>query len=574
MLNEPRWQIRIALWLFTVLALIRIVAGDFANSQAYDEPAHVAPGVEWMERGTYLIDALHPPLARIAIGLPLYVVGVRFSQIPPKANATPESLFAIGNDLLAGDGHYLRNLVVARCGMLPFFLAGIVLIFWWARKEWGPLAAVLAAVIFTTLPVILTFAGLAYTDLPAAITQLGIILAFAVWLDRGSAGTTVTLGLVACLACLSKFTTLLFFPAAACGILFLWLIAGRRGSQFSGDVLRWAGHALVATMICALVVWAGYRFSYRPVIEGLELSRQSLPTFQHLPVPARQLARAVVARDLRVPAPELAMGIAESNVKTQAPSPTYVLGSVHPTGTWYFFPLGLFFKNPIPFVALALVGVFASSRAGPTWTARVPAVAATFVLIASMFVRYDAGQRHVLVLYPLLAILAGIGGAYLWESRKKWQRTLLLVLLVWLGNESARAGLGPMGYFNEFALPDPSRILVSGCDLDCGQDAYRLANQLRERHVASVHLALWTSVDLRQIGLPRYDLLEAGKPVTGWVAIGMRSLRLGDVGHESHSVDAFSWLEAYKPVAYAGTTIRIYCIPDQTRGVSNVCPTH
>jgi hypothetical protein len=161
-----------------------------------------------------------------------------------------------------------------------------------------------------------------------------------------------------------------------------------------------------------------------------------------------------------------------------------------------------------------------------------------------------------------------------WESRKKWQRTLLLVLLVWLGNESARAGLGPMGYFNEFALPDPSRILVSGCDLDCGQDAYRLANQLRERHVASVHLALWTSVDLRQIGLPRYDLLEAGKPVTGWVAIGMRSLRLGDVGHESHSVDAFSWLEAYKPVAYAGTTIRIYCIPDQTRGVSNVCPTH
>jgi hypothetical protein len=40
------------------------------------------------------------------------------------------------------------------------------MVFLWTRREFGDFAAVMAAGLFTTLPIVLAFSGLAYTDLP------------------------------------------------------------------------------------------------------------------------------------------------------------------------------------------------------------------------------------------------------------------------------------------------------------------------------------------------------------------------------------------------------------------------
>ena len=128
-----------------------------------------------------------------------------------------------------------------------------------------------------------------------------------------------------------------------------------------------------------------------------------------------------------------------------------------------------------------------------------------------------------------------------------------------------------MAYFNEFAGSDPSRVLLTGCDLDCGQDVFRLAQELRKRQVTNVHLALWTSANLNQMGLPHFDVLEPAKPVTGWVAVGVRSLRLGEIEHETYPPGSLAWLDAYHPAGHAGATIFIYCIPDLKAAESNLC---
>jgi Dolichyl-phosphate-mannose-protein mannosyltransferase len=573
----PRIKIQIAALILTLFAVVRIVAGYFQNSQAFDEPSHVAAGMEWLDRGTYLIDPLHPPLARIAIAAPLYLAGLRSPQIPPPPGGGRVSYFEIGNRVLYDSGHYLRNLSLARLGILPFFLMGACVVFCWARREFGATAGLLALAMFTTLPGILTFAGLAYTDFPAAVTQLALIFAFTCWLDHTSWAATVRLGLVAGLAVLTKFTTFVFFPAAAFGIFVVWAIERREGAFFTRQRFRWLAQVPLALLICALTVWAGYRFSLKPVIEGLQLYRQSLPTFQHLPGPVRNVARELVARDVRIPAPELAMGVAESYVLTHSATGAYILGRQREGGTWYFFPVGFFFKNPLPFLVLALLGILVTFRARPQWTARAPAAAVLSIVVASMFLRYNAGQRHVLVIYPLFAILAGAAGARLWESRRTWQRVLLIVLLLWQGIESARAGSEPMAYFNELAGRDPSRVLVTGCDLDCGQDVFRLARELRKKHVETIQLALWTSSEIEEMGLPKVEILQPGKLVRGWVAVGVRSLRLGDVQHQTYPPGSFSWLDAYQPVGHAGATILIYCIPgsdipgSESR-VMDVCP--
>src|SRR5215813_3840677 len=43
------------------LAVARIVSTYPNVSETFDEPAHISSGMEWLDRGTYTYDLLHPP---------------------------------------------------------------------------------------------------------------------------------------------------------------------------------------------------------------------------------------------------------------------------------------------------------------------------------------------------------------------------------------------------------------------------------------------------------------------------------------------------------------------------------
>src|SRR5258708_20006680 len=54
-----------AVALFLVLVAVgRIVSTYHAFSQAYDEPAHIACGMEWLDKGTFTLEPQPPPLPR------------------------------------------------------------------------------------------------------------------------------------------------------------------------------------------------------------------------------------------------------------------------------------------------------------------------------------------------------------------------------------------------------------------------------------------------------------------------------------------------------------------------------
>src|SRR5262249_25519293 len=120
-----------------------------------------------------------------------------------------------GNAILYGGGHYKRNLFLARFGLLPFLVLRTILRVLWARPGYGVLAACIAAFLFSTLPSILAFSSMAYTDLPAACTQFAFLFAFSIWLERPSMPHTVWLGVAAGLAFSSKMSSFLFLACAA-----------------------------------------------------------------------------------------------------------------------------------------------------------------------------------------------------------------------------------------------------------------------------------------------------------------------------------------------------------------------
>jgi 4-amino-4-deoxy-L-arabinose transferase-like glycosyltransferase len=582
-IDYRRWGSIAVAALLALVGVFRVLSSYEHTAQAFDEPYHVGAAIELLDKGTYTLDTLHPPLQRIAIGVPLYLAGERYPNLSLAKDSSEPLAAAEGNAVLNDGGHYARNLALARLGVLAFLLLGCLVVFLWARREYGDFAGAAAVGLFTTLPIVLAFSSIAYTDIVAAAMQVGACWAFATWLEKGNRRSTVGMGFALGLALLAKTTTYIYLPACALSMVLLkWGVARSRTTPQSKTYGHAAKQVAAAGVIALAVLWAGYGFSVGRVRESMQISAESMPSFQHFPAPLARIGRALVSSDAEVPAPALIRGLADAWVMEKSRPAGYLFGHLKPGGWWYFFLVGVGVKSPIPFLILVLAGLFSFHRLAREgrWTAMAPAACALAILLVTMPVKINYGVRHVLVVFPLLAIVAGHGCAYLWDlkpgngrsgdarglwrgCRRVWRRAALVALLLWQCVSTVRASGDYIAYFNEFAGSDPSTILVAGCDLDCGQDLFALSHELQVRHVSHASLALWTSADMSKMSLPEFDIPQPFEPVTGWFAISLRALRAGDLFHTTYPPDAFVWLRPYQPVARVGKTILLYYIPDE-----------
>jgi hypothetical protein len=178
---------------------------------------------------------------------------------------------------------------------------------------------------------------------------------------------------------------------------------------------------------------------------------------------------------------------------------------------------------------------------------------------ASAFSRINIGVRHVLVLYPFLAL----GAAYLiWRTWRllaavRERRTqmaagvVLLSLVLWQLSTLWRAYPDYLPYFNE-AVRHPERVLVDS-DLDWGQDLKRLEVRAQALGIAQLHLAYLGSADLAREPLPPVQMLTPRQPVTGWVAISALA--------RTRNPSDYAWLAGYRPLERIGKSIDLYYIP-------------
>jgi hypothetical protein len=263
------------------------------------------------------------------------------------------------------------------------------------------------------------------------------------------------------------------------------------------------------------------------------------------------------------PAPALFDGVGHLVAKNSTGHKSYLLGEVRSTGWWYFFPVAIGVKTPIPFLLLALTGVLAILRS-PEASRRAqflePFGIAVAILLVCIPSRINIGLRHILPIYPFLAITGAAGAVALWETRRlgRLGAVLIAALVSWQLFSSTRVHPDYLAYFNEIAGDHPERILVDS-DLDDGQDLKRLADTLRARRIPEIWLAYAGSATVAEHGLPPVRWLQPRQPVKGWVAASLYSLKLGRLNLPEH--DDYAWLERYSPVARVGTSIQLYYIP-------------
>ena len=496
-------------WLLVALVLIgslRIAATWRHFNATFDEPFHIACGVQWWAEKEYTRERQHPPLARIFVGLGPYLAGVR-----PGGHGDS---VAEGNFLLQERGHYWRHLTLARAGTLPFFWLACAAIWLLGRRLYGTNTGVAAVGVFSLLPPVLGHAGLATTDMAAMATFAWAVERAQAWMVSPTRMGVVWAGLAFGLAMATKFSNLLFV-ALAVGIL---VVAYRRG---------WP---LVLSVLLGLVVLSStYRFA------------KEFPSDQPPTESSGIVDQVVGLRAFLWPA---WAGIEEIQKHNREGHFSLLLGHVHVGGDWRFFPVALAVKTPLAALALFLL---AWRRAA--W---LPVAMLLLLLAALLPVNINLGIRHALHLYLPLSLAAG--WALIYASR--W---LTVPLSVWLVVASAMAHPDYIASFNEAARPEPSWFLAES-DLDWGQDLASLVRLMDRRGIATCRLTYFGSADVNQLYPGRFlDVPRWEETSKGCVAISIRILALTSrYAVQQGEGDPWHWIRQVPELERAGSSIVVY----------------
>ena len=505
------------LWWFALISIVlgafRIAATYNVLSITFDEPAHIAAGMQLLDKDEFTYEPLHPPLARVAEALGPFLAGYH--------SQNGGDMWIEGRRIFYGPGNRpdAELLALARLGVLPFFVASLVVVWLWTRRHIGPIEAALAVILLANLPVFLAHSGLATTDAPFAATLTAAFFAFLLWVERPSPVRGLLFGITAALALCTKLSALLFLPAAGIAvILYRWACDEQ---NWRPTELFWPWHRAVVPLVAAFVaIWVIYGCHTDPLY-GIR---------------------------------SLADGVRELTDFARRGEPSYFLGALNDHGSWAFFPTLLLVKSPLPFlIAIGIGAVVLLRRGRRDWQRMAPLLGATAIIASAMPSTINIGLRHILPAFPLLAVVAGIGLARLLQAPAAPQRMAVAGLLVfWQIGEAAAAAPDYLAYFNELALDQPQRIVV-GSDLDWGQDVRRLNLELKKRGIAHVHLAVHTSADLRKHDFPPFETMYPGEPTTGWIAISEQIRAFYCAGYQ--------WLDAYRPVERIGSSILLYYVP-------------
>lgn len=487
-----------------ILCALGVMSTYARLSETDDELFHTACGMEWWQKGTYTMQPLHPPLARVVDATLPYLYDIDNHTRQALAQESPRDT-------------YMRKMILSRLGVLPFYMFSCILVFAWSRQLFGQSAALWSLTLYGLLSTVAAHGGLATTDMVYTTMLIWALKSFVDWLATPTIKHSALLGVSLGLALSSKFSTLVQWPVPVMIILVAQMLANYYQNKTIIPLkLPHIKHGfLIVLPIFIYMVCMVFRFSLAPLWQGI--------------------------RDA-------------ANLSGHGYS-VWFYEALNHRSVWYFFPVVFFFKTPLAFLASTLIGNAKIIAKRPLEIQQLfPLLAASALMAVSMTSHINLGVRHVLPLYPLLAIPAGCAMEYLWQSGR-WKRDIAVALFAWQTLGYIQAYPEHIAYFNELAGPHPEQITLDS-DYDWGQAMIMLDEALQKRNIDQVYLcvrkdAVWsaqTVVKARKLACPNHQ-------VTGWVAVG-RAFRLLNPDH-------FTWLGHPDAVEHIGATMDLYYFPSQ-----------
>jgi hypothetical protein len=463
-------------WAVVFAMLVAMAAVQFLTarqeSQIYDESNQLLSGFTYLKTGHFTMGLEQPPLLKLLWALP---VAVLHPYLPP-ASLIDDRPWQAGRVLLYHNRIPADAMLMAgRCSAIAISVLLGFAIAWWSRRHFGAGVALLATFLYVSDPNFLANGRYIKNDVGAALLIFATVMTWGAYLLRPSRKALVLSGVVLGLAMVTKFSALMLPP------LMLVLYGIRRWQERRGFDVAAAARALVATgLVAFVVIFAVYRLEVRPLGESGTFRRMFAwsPHADSMPVPALAFFRGIG---------EIEQKQTEFGLDT-----AYLLGQRSKFGWWYSSPVALAVKTPIAELALfALTAGLALWRLRRTrlrdiefhWFLLTVPPATYFAV--SLVVRFNAGMRHLLPLYPFLFVFAA---AMLLEGLgPRWRGIAAVAGAALLALESASIHPHYLAFFNLLAGgPAAGQHILVDSNLDWGQDLKNLKSYMAERQIPEV----------------------------------------------------------------------------------------
>jgi len=506
--------------LLTLFALQSLMAIR-SKSATFDE-------VQYFGIGKYLLTEhkwdimgaiLHPPLSYYLHSIPLLFVQ-EDKKLWHYDEQKRDLLFlgAIdyyrGQELLSavfnkGD----KLLISTRCMTLLLALLLGVYIFRFSALLFGVPGGLVSLFCFSFCPNMLAFSGICVPDMP--VTVFTFITLYYLWRTLNEADRRLPLwaGLSLGLALLCKFTALLLVPLII--TITLVEIYRKRRNLFP--------RLLVIGVVAFLVMLAGYQGDLTPFIQG---------------------------NQYRFMQQGYGQGV-------------FLMGQYSNHGWWYFYPLTILMKTPLPLLILFPLSVFMLFRDKAKRESVLVFLLAPVILFLAVFSLsgYSVALRYLLPIYPFIFISMGVLATI--ES-KYWR--YLAVAAIWYVVTSLNVAPHYLAYFNEaVGGPGNGYSLLVDSNLDWGQDLKGLKKFMEKNRVEKISLSYFGADDARRYGI-NYDWLPShylynptpDKPYDIYpdqlVAVSVTNLQ----GVYLENRELYKALLQYEPVAKIGYSIYVY----------------
>ena len=186
-----------------------------------DEASHHIPsGYVYVTKGDFAFATDSPPFARLLIALPLLAMDLdlpderAFWARDDRAEFAEDFLYGLNREKA------VRILFFARLPIVLLGVLGGVFMFFWVRRRYGQVTALVAAFFYFLSPNILAHARLATTDMAATVLIMCAVFSFWDFLTRSDMRAAAITGVFAGLAAMAKYSALLIFP------VFFIIVAG------------------------------------------------------------------------------------------------------------------------------------------------------------------------------------------------------------------------------------------------------------------------------------------------------------------------------------------------------------
>ena len=528
-----RWLGALAI---TVAACALVHDHTRLDSASVDEPAHIHAGYLQVFHGNALSNMEHPPLAKEAAGLGLLSLRPADAPFPPDMNFPASAHRFLFENTASPDA----ILAAARAPMLLFFAALCLLVFAVARRWFGTPAGFAALLLVAFEPLLLAHAGIVHTDVPVSLFWLASVVAWGRVLNRRSPGRVAAAGVFLGLALATKFSALYLLPTFALVAIAVRALesrgAPRRLFRASEAVVRDAGAGIAA----AAVALATAFLVYLPVVRGFSPAEQQAVIRRMIGVYERapQLAERVAAispwsRALAQLAGGIALVARQSAIGGGI---TFLNGRLSTEGFPFYFFEAFAVKTGLPLLAAAAIALGllvlrrADRRDAILW------VPVAYYFIFSIGSSYNIGVRHILPVYPLLAIASGRMLHDLASRGAK--RAVVGAALGLLAAAQAATALSShpfeLSYFNVFGGGTARGYrLLADSNVDWGLDLRRLAAELDRRGARDATISYLGGDDVfRRTGVP--DFAADPRPPGSFVAI---STTMWDIGPAFYAVN-------------------------------------